>query len=267
METCGDSIPKLKRAFSLFTIQESFPGTIWGMTWGLTVMRIETSSSGSAAGLQVASQPDEIFNVLSCIGFRIRRAQHAWDSWTTTTHTWMTRLAADSLWLRNMKANVLVLLRRSKRLSKTMDRVVESTAEGRTSQSVLGTPIVLPNTKTQVGTITTCYDSMPLNMPQLDKHFAGPKASTQSPRGIHNKNECAIQEMGPFSGEIITGPPREALVSGMDYFWERGHVKLKRAILWRTMIRASLGPQAQLSVLAISREKLARRSCSRIIRT
>ena len=142
-------------------LQESFPGTMGGMTWGLTIMRIETSSSGTAAGLQVASQPDEIFNVLGCIGLRIRRAQDAWDSWTTTTHAWMTRPATDSLWLRNMKANLLVLLRRSKRLSKTVDRVVESTAEGRTSQPVLGTPIFLANTKTQVGTITTCYDTLP----------------------------------------------------------------------------------------------------------
>lgn len=110
-------------------LQESFPGTIGGMTWGLTIMRIETSSPGTAAGLQVASQPDEIFNVFGCIGFRIHRAQDAWDSWTTTTHAWMTRPATDSLWLRNMKANLLVLLRRSKRLSKTVDRVVESTAE------------------------------------------------------------------------------------------------------------------------------------------
>ena len=265
METCGDSIPKPKRAFSLFTIQESFPGTIWGMTWGLTVMRIETSSSGSAAGLQVASQP-EIFNVLGCIGLRIRRAQDAWDSWTTTTHTWMTRLAADSLWLRNMKANLLVLLRRSKRLSKTMDRVVESTAEGRTSHSVLGTPIFLANTKTQVGTITTCYDSMPPNMPQLDKHFADPRQAPRVPEVFITRMNVRYKRWDPFSGKIITGPTREALVSGMDYFWERGHVKLKRAILWRTMIRASLGPQAQLSVLAISREKPARRSCSRIIR-
>lgn len=34
------------------------------MTWALTIMRIATSSSGTAAGLQVASQPDEIFIVM-----------------------------------------------------------------------------------------------------------------------------------------------------------------------------------------------------------
>lgn len=94
-------------------------------------MGIETSSMGTAAGVQVASQRDEIFNVLGCIGLRIRRTQDAWDSWTTTTHAWMTRPATDSQWLRNMNANLLVLLRRSKRLSKTVDRAVESTAEGR----------------------------------------------------------------------------------------------------------------------------------------
>lgn len=132
------------------------------MTWGLTIMDIKISSMSTAAGVQVASQPDEIFNVLGCIGLRIRRAQDAWDSWITTTHAWMTWPATDSLWLRNMKANLLVLLRRSKRLSETVDRVIESTAEGRTSQSVLGTPIFLANTKTQVGTITACYDTLSL---------------------------------------------------------------------------------------------------------
>lgn len=242
----------------------SFPGTIGGMTWGLSIIDIGTSSAGTAAGIQVASQPDEIFNVLGCIGLRIRRAQDAWDSWTTITHAWMTRPATDRLWLRNMKANLLVLLRRSKRLSKTVDRAVESTAEGRTSQSVLGTPIFLANTKTQVGTITTCYDTLPLpdsttmfplglqhdlclitgqnipqmvmppNMPQLDKHFADPKQALRAPEVFVTRFNVRYSRWDTFAGNLITGPPREALVSGMDYFWEKGHVKLKRAILWRT---------------------------------
>lgn len=191
-------------------------------------MRIETSSSGTAAGLQVASQPDEIFNVFGCIGLRIRRAQDAWDSWTTTTHAWMTRPATDSLWLRNMKANLLVLLRRSKRLSKTVDRVVESTAEGRTSQPVLGTPIFLADTKTQVGTITTCYDTLPLpnstimfplglqhdlclitgqnlaNMPQLDKHFADPRQALRALEVFVTR----FNEMGHFFGGNNHGSPK-----------------------------------------------------------
>ena len=171
-------------------------------------MRIETSSSGSAAGLQVASQPDEIFNFLGCIGPRIRRAQDAWDSWTTTTHAWMTRPAADSLWLRSMKANLLVLLRRSKRLSKTVDRVVESMAEGRTSQSVLSTPIFLANTKTQVGTITTCYDSMLPNMPQLDKRFADPRQALRAPEVFITRLNVRYKRWDTFSGKSITGLPR-----------------------------------------------------------
>lgn len=71
-------------------LEGSFSETIGGMTWGLTTLNVETSSMGAAAGVHVASQPDEIFNVLGCIGLRIRRAQDAWDSWTTTTHAWMT---------------------------------------------------------------------------------------------------------------------------------------------------------------------------------
>lgn len=218
----------------------SFPGTIGGMTWGLSIIDIETSSAGTAADVQVASQPDEIFNVLGCIGLRIRRAQDAWDSWTTTTHAWMTRPATDSLWLRNMKANLFVLLRRSKRLSKTVD------------------------TKTQVGTITTCYDTLPLpdsttmfplglqhdlclitgqnipqmvmspNMPQLDKHFADPKQALRAPEVSVTRFNVRYSRWDTFAGNLITGHSREALVSGMDYFWEKGHVKLKRAILWRT---------------------------------
>jgi hypothetical protein len=32
----------------------------------------------------------------------------------------------------------------------------------------------------------------------------------------------------------VTGSAREALVVGMDYFWETRHVKVKRALIWRT---------------------------------
>lgn len=137
--------------------------------------------------------------------------------------------------------------------------MVESIAEGRTSQSVLGTPIFFANTKTQVGTITTCcYDTLlfpestimfPLglqhdlclitgqnlpNIPQLDKHFADPKQAFRAPKVFVTRFNVRYKKWDTFSGKIIPGPPREALVSGTDYFWERGHMKLKRAILWRT---------------------------------
>lgn len=63
----------------------------------------------------------------------------------------MTRPDAGTLWLHNMKAKLLVLPRRSKRLSKIADSLVESTADGGTSQSAFGTPIYLANIKNQVG--------------------------------------------------------------------------------------------------------------------
>lgn len=71
-------------------------------------------------------------------------------------------------------------------------------------------------------------------MPQLDKHFADPRQALRAPEVFVTRFNVRYKRWDTFSGEIITGPPREALVSGMDYFWESGHVKLKRAILWRT---------------------------------
>lgn len=137
--------------------------------------------------------------------------------------------------------------------------MIESIAEGRTLQSVLGTPIFFANTKTQVGIITTCcYDTLLLpdstimfplglqydlcliigqnfpNIPQLDKHFADPKQAFRAPKVFITRFNVRYKKWDTFSGKIIPDPPREALVSGTDYFWERGHMKLKRAIVWRT---------------------------------
>lgn len=76
--------------------------------------------------------------------------------------------------------------------------------------------------------------AMPPNMPQLDKRFADPRQAFRAPEVFVTRFNVRYKRWDTFSGKIITGPPREPLVSGMDYFWEMGHVKLKRAIVWRT---------------------------------
>lgn len=103
------------------------------------------------------------------------------------------------------KTQLLVLLRWSKRLSKPVDCLVESTVEGRTL-------LYLANTKPHVVTctITTCYENLPLpdsammfplrlqhslhlitgqnlpqiampsNMPHLDNHYADPRQALRA---------------------------------------------------------------------------------------
>lgn len=72
------------------------------------------------------------------------------------------------------------------------------------------------------------------NMPQLDKHPADPRQALRAPEVFVTRFNLRYMRWDTFAGKMITGPPREAFVSGMDYFWEREHVKRKRAILWRT---------------------------------
>lgn len=71
-------------------------------------------------------------------------------------------------------------------------------------------------------------------MLQLDKHFADPRQALKAPEVFVTRFNVRYKKWDTFLGKIILGPPREALVSGMDYFWERGHMKLKRAIVWCT---------------------------------
>lgn len=69
------------------------------------------------------------------------------------------------------------------------------------------------------------------NMPQLDKHPADPRQALRAPEVFVTRFNLRYMRWDTFARKMITGPPREAFVSGMDYFWEREHVKLKRAIL------------------------------------
>lgn len=89
-------------------------------------------------------------------------------------------------------------------------------------------------------------------MPQLEKHFADPRQALRAPEVFTTRLNAPFKRWDYFFfGENNHGSPRRGPV-----VWEGlllgggeggGHVKLKRAILWRTMIRASLGPQAQLA--------------------
>lgn len=69
MGPCGNPLPKSKSAFSPFE-------ELLGMSWGLPIINNETSSMHTAAGVQVSSQPDEVFNVLGYIGLGFELLAH-----------------------------------------------------------------------------------------------------------------------------------------------------------------------------------------------
>lgn len=73
------------------------------------------------------------------------------------------------------------------------------------------------------------------NMLQLDKLFADPRQELRATEGVRDEIfNVRYKGSDTCTGNYITGLPRKVLMSEMDYFWNRGHLKLKRAILWRT---------------------------------
>jgi hypothetical protein len=126
------------------------PGSIGGLTWGTRVLKIEASASSTSAGVQVAATEEEYANVLGCIGLRIRQKGEEKDSWTTTTHAWMNRPPGTLSRPRNLMANLATLIRRSRILSATVDVLRGPEAEGKRSQSVLGTNVFIAGTRVKV---------------------------------------------------------------------------------------------------------------------
>jgi hypothetical protein len=116
----------------------------------------------------------------------------------------------------------------------------------------------------QIGTITKCYDSlrlpdstllfplglehdlslitghdlpemsMPPNFPMMESSFADPDEALKASDVFLSRFNVRFGRWDTFTGHAVTGSAREALVVGMDYFWQRRHVKPKRALIWRT---------------------------------
>jgi hypothetical protein len=128
-----ESKKKIRQGLDEATI---IPGSLGGLHWGRRVLEIRASASNTSAGVQVAAKKNEYAKVLGCIGLRIRQKGEEKDRWTTTTtHAWLKQPLTRPL------ANVVTLMRRSKVVSATVDVLRGSEAEGRRSQSVLGTKV------------------------------------------------------------------------------------------------------------------------------
>ncbi|KAI9807842.1 MAG: hypothetical protein M1825_005147 [Sarcosagium campestre] len=245
-------------------LKRELPGTIADLSIAMAVIETSATSSRAPAGFQVASRPDEILNVLGCIGLRIRLSREDHDCWTTTTHAWMERPSRTASRIKDYLANAITVARRSRRLSSAWDYVRGCVAEGSVAQNILGTIVYLAGSRDKVGTISTCYDTLPLpdsklqfplgldhdlslitgdtlpemetppNVPQLEQHFAQPSEALKASDVFLTRHNIRFGKWTALSGHVVTGEAREALVVGMEYFWERRHTKVKRAIIWRT---------------------------------
>lgn len=78
--------------------------------------------------------------------------------------------------------------------------------------------------------------SLPPNFPILQSSFADPEEGLQAPDVFLTRFNVRFDRWDMFAGHAVTGSARDALVVGMDYFWEQRHVKVKRALIWRTEI-------------------------------
>src|SRR5580700_4895930 len=76
--------------------------------------------------------------------------------------------------------------------------------------------------------------SMPPNFPMVESSFADPEEALKAPDLFLSHFNVRFNRWNSFTGHVVTGHAREALVVGMDYFWKTRHVKAKRALIWRT---------------------------------
>lgn len=68
----------------------------------------------------------------------------------------------------------------------------------------------------------------------VESSFADPEEALKAPNIFLSRFNVRFNRWDTFTGHAVTGLAREALVVGMDYFWETRHVKVKRALIWRT---------------------------------
>lgn len=78
--------------------------------------------------------------------------------------------------------------------------------------------------------------SMPPNFPMVESSFGDPEEALIAPDLFLSRFNVRFDRWDTFTGHAVTGSAREALIVGMDYFWKTRHVKVKRALIWRTEI-------------------------------
>ncbi|KAK0717991.1 hypothetical protein B0T26DRAFT_676220 [Lasiosphaeria miniovina] len=209
----------------------------------------------------VASEMSNL-NPKGCAGLRIRREGDTHDSWTTVTHPWLQGAAPFSMGklersVRMFGANIATVAKRTKGwLNKDRERSAKSRGQ---QQVILGTDIYVAGEKTKIGTISACYDNplslevgllFPLGiehdlslitasegallspMTQIPKHARIAKTFI-TPNEILNADNDNRDWRG---GHFVIGAARNAVVAGTEYWWEQRHLKIKRAIIWRTLI-------------------------------
>jgi hypothetical protein len=70
----------------------------------------------------------------------------------------------------------------------------------------------------------------------VESSFADPEEALKAPDLFISRFNVRFDRWDSFTGHAVTGSAREALVVGMDYFWKTRHVKVKRALIWRTEV-------------------------------
>jgi hypothetical protein len=253
---------------SLLSQPGVFPGQIGGMPWQTQVVQIEPTTSEAnmkhvGAGTQVASKPEENSDILGCLGLRIRPEGSSEDAWTTTTHAWTTNILVTTVKaIKNRKWSMLMSIRKHKWLSKQLDKVREACGRAVGTYYIIGTPIFLADSKAQIGSISRCYDILPLpeakQFPAGYKHdlslitgpnlpdmalpgcvanllptFATPDVALNSREVFSTHFRFRLDKTIIHEGTILPGKAVKSLVVGMDYYWHKDY--LRKAIIWRTM--------------------------------
>ncbi|KAK0728111.1 hypothetical protein B0T26DRAFT_158621 [Lasiosphaeria miniovina] len=211
----------------------------------------------------------------SCVGLRIRREGDMHDSWTTVTHPWLQgtpiSLGRPERSVRMFGANIATAAKRTKGwLNKDRERGAPAKSRNQ-QQGVLGTNIYVAGEKTKIGTISACYDNplglevkllFPLGMDhdlslitasegallppmtQIPNHARIAKTFITPNEILNAESPQAFQAFWRFSnnnrdwrgGHFVTDPARNAVIAETEYWWEQRHLKIKRAIIWRTLI-------------------------------
>ncbi len=104
---------------------------------------------------------------------------------------------------------------------------------------------------------------MPPNIPEIERKFADPQEALDSPDVFLTRFNIRYGRWDTFTGHAVTGEVREAMVSGVEYYWERTNVKIQKALIWRTAVDDMSVAGASGSMLCLG--KMSTRTCKPIL--
>lgn len=77
---------------------------------------------------------------------------------------------------------------------------------------------------------------LPETMANLEPTFADPAAALVAKHVFVTRASVQFNRWDTYTGHVVPNLAREALISGMDYWWERrsNHLVVHKALIWRT---------------------------------